>query len=154
MLRVETCQFVAIAPAFNLWWGRLHLSKAREPGLSCGAVWMILHLAVSVEHQLVTDRDTMRANTCAIQCQYRETKIRSDQNRWLLRHSNWLISFSCDLLLMMCCASVAYNGSTVYCWKKTISTKLLSYYSDFLESILLMCSGILCPFLKRTRCMA
>ena len=28
------------------------------PGLSCGVVYVILRLAVAVEHQLVTDRQT------------------------------------------------------------------------------------------------
>jgi len=30
--------------------------KTRIPGISCGIVCMILHLAVSVEHRVVTDR--------------------------------------------------------------------------------------------------
>jgi len=90
------------------------LSKTRQPGLWCVAVCMILHLVGwLVEHRLVTQRQP-------ISTLYSETKIIINQNRWLLRHSNWLISFSCDLLLM-CCASVAYNGSTVYCWKKLLA---------------------------------
>jgi len=32
--------------------------KTRLPGLSCGVVYMSLRLAVSVEHRLVTDRQT------------------------------------------------------------------------------------------------
>jgi len=32
--------------------------KTRVPGLSCGVVCVILHLAVSVEHRLVTDGRT------------------------------------------------------------------------------------------------
>jgi len=34
--------------------------KTRVPGLWCGAVCMILHLVISVEHQLVTDKQTDR----------------------------------------------------------------------------------------------
>jgi len=34
--------------------------KTRVPGLSCGTVCMILHLAISVEYRLVTDRWTDR----------------------------------------------------------------------------------------------
>jgi len=34
----------------------LRHQKTRVPGLSCGVVCMILRLAVSVEHQHVTDR--------------------------------------------------------------------------------------------------
>jgi len=37
--------------------------KLRVPGLSCGVVCMILCLAVSVEHRLVTDRQTTTAYT-------------------------------------------------------------------------------------------
>jgi len=32
--------------------------KTRDPGLFCGVVCMILHLAISIEHQLVTDGQT------------------------------------------------------------------------------------------------
>jgi len=37
--------------------------KTRVPGVSCGVVYMILRLAVSVEHRLVTDRQTDRHTT-------------------------------------------------------------------------------------------
>jgi len=36
----------------------LWLQKTRAPGLSCGVVYVILRLAVLVEHRLVTDTDT------------------------------------------------------------------------------------------------
>jgi len=36
----------------------LQHQKDRVPGLSCGVVCVILHGAVSVEHRLVTDRET------------------------------------------------------------------------------------------------
>ena len=39
--------------------------KPVQPALSCGVVSMILHLAVSVEHRLVTDRQTDRHTTTA-----------------------------------------------------------------------------------------
>jgi len=38
--------------------GDLWHQKTRVPGLSCGVVCVILRLAVLVEHQLVTDRQT------------------------------------------------------------------------------------------------
>ena len=38
--------------------GDLWHQKARVPGLSCGVVYAILRLAVLVELQLVTDRQT------------------------------------------------------------------------------------------------
>jgi len=73
MLRIESCQFAATAPAFNL--PHLHLApplgltafefcqdfqqqKTRVPGLLCGIVCVILRLAVSVKHRLVTDGQT------------------------------------------------------------------------------------------------
>jgi len=84
MLRIESRQFSATAPAFYL----LHLllapplgvtpfefcqdfwhQKTRVPGLLCGFVCMILCLAVSVEHRVVTDgwtdgqTDMLTANT-------------------------------------------------------------------------------------------
>jgi len=76
MLRVESCQFAATAPAFNL--PHLHLvpllgvnpfefcrdfwhQTSRVPGLSCSIVCVILRLAVSVEHRLVTNE--RRADT-------------------------------------------------------------------------------------------
>jgi len=37
--------------------GDLWLPKTRFPGLSCGVVCVISHLAILVEHQLVTDAD-------------------------------------------------------------------------------------------------
>jgi len=44
--------------------GDLQHQKTRVPGLSCGTVCVILHLAISVEHQLVTDnRNTTTAYT-------------------------------------------------------------------------------------------
>jgi len=45
----------------------LRHQKTRIPGLSCGVVCVILRLAVSVEHRLVTDgqTDTTTANTRA-----------------------------------------------------------------------------------------
>jgi len=72
-LRVESRQFAATAPIFNL--TDLHLAsplgvtpfeffqdfwhkKTRVPGLSCSVVCVIIRLAVSVEHQLVKDRRT------------------------------------------------------------------------------------------------
>jgi len=73
LLRVKSRQYAGTAPAFNL--AQLHLApplgvtlsefypdfwqqKTRIPGLSCGIVRMLLHLAVSVEHRLVTDGRT------------------------------------------------------------------------------------------------
>jgi len=41
------------AEIFDIW-----LQKTRVPGLSCGVVCVILHLAVLVEHWLVTNRRT------------------------------------------------------------------------------------------------
>jgi len=38
--------------------GDLWCQETRVPGLSCGVVCVILHLAVLVEHRLVTDRQT------------------------------------------------------------------------------------------------
>ena len=38
--------------------GDLWIQKTRVPGLSCGVVWVILRLAVLVEHRLVTDGQT------------------------------------------------------------------------------------------------
>ena len=40
--------------------GDLWLQKTRVPGLSCGVVFVILRLAVLVEHRLVTDGQTDR----------------------------------------------------------------------------------------------
>ena len=40
--------------------GDLWRQKTSVPGLSCGVVYVILRLAVLVEHQLVTDTDTNR----------------------------------------------------------------------------------------------
>ena len=40
--------------------GDLWLQKTRVPGLSCGVVYVILRLAVLVEHRLVTDGQTDR----------------------------------------------------------------------------------------------
>jgi len=40
--------------------GDLWLKKTRVPGLSCGVVFVILRLAVLVEHRLVTDRQADR----------------------------------------------------------------------------------------------
>jgi len=74
-LHIESRQFAAIIPAFNL--PHLHLvpllgvtlfefyrdfwhQKTRVPGLLCGIICVILRLAISVEHQLVIDRQTDR----------------------------------------------------------------------------------------------
>jgi len=74
-LRIESCQFSANAPAFNLF--HLYLvpplgvtplefcrdfwhQKTRVLGLSCGIVRVSLRLAILVEHRLVTDRQTDR----------------------------------------------------------------------------------------------
>ena len=38
--------------------GHLWQQKIRVPGVSCGVVCVILRFAVSVEHRLVTDRQT------------------------------------------------------------------------------------------------
>jgi len=38
--------------------GDLWPQKTRVPGISCGVVFVILSLAVLVEHRLVTDRQT------------------------------------------------------------------------------------------------
>jgi len=43
--------------------GDLWLQKTRVPGLSCGVVCVILHLAVLVEHGLVTDGHRAMART-------------------------------------------------------------------------------------------
>jgi len=40
------------------YWRDLWHQKTRVPGLLCGVVCMILHFTVSVEHRLVTDRQT------------------------------------------------------------------------------------------------
>ena len=40
--------------------GDLWLQKTRVPGLSCGVVYVILRLAVLVEHRLVKDGQTDR----------------------------------------------------------------------------------------------
>jgi len=73
MLRIDSHQFAATAPAFNL--PHLHLAplfgvipyefyqdlgchKTRVPRLSCGVVCLILHLAVSAEHRLVSNGQT------------------------------------------------------------------------------------------------
>ena len=40
--------------------GYLWLQKTRVPGLSCGAVCVIIRLAVLVERRLVTDGQTQR----------------------------------------------------------------------------------------------
>jgi len=73
MLCIESRQFSANTIAFSL--PHLHLvpplgvtpfefcrdfrqQKTRVPGLSCGIICVILHLAVSAEHQIVTDRQT------------------------------------------------------------------------------------------------
>jgi len=40
--------------------GDLWHEKTRGPGLSCGVVYVIVHLAVLVEHRLVTDGQTDR----------------------------------------------------------------------------------------------
>jgi len=70
MLRIKSRQCAATTPAFNL--AHLHVlpllgvtpfefctdlqhQKTKVPGLSCSIVCMILHLAASVEHRLVTD---------------------------------------------------------------------------------------------------
>jgi len=48
---------------WRLRWGWHHSSFAESldyPGLSCGIVYVILHLAFSVEHRLVTDKWTDR----------------------------------------------------------------------------------------------
>ena len=80
MLRIESRQFPATASAFNL--PHLHLAsllgvtlfefrqdfwhqKSRVTGLLCGTVCIILHLAISVEHRLVTDGQTERHTTTA-----------------------------------------------------------------------------------------
>ena len=44
---------------FAFWWD-LWNQKTRIPGLLCGVLCVILHLAVSVEHWLVTDKQTDR----------------------------------------------------------------------------------------------
>jgi len=46
-------------------WPRLSCAnqKTRVPGIACGIVCVILHLAISVEHWLVTDRHTTTAYT-------------------------------------------------------------------------------------------
>jgi len=76
MLRVESRQFSATAPAVNL--PHLHLApplgvtlfefcrdfrhqKTRFHGLACSIVCVILRLAASVEHQFVTDGQTIPA---------------------------------------------------------------------------------------------
>ena len=43
--------------------GDLWRQKTRVPGLSCGVVFVILRLAILVEHQLVTDRHRPMAST-------------------------------------------------------------------------------------------
>jgi len=93
MLRVESRQFSATAPAFNL--PQLHLapplrgdpgwvlprfsaSENRVPGLSCGVVYVILCLVASVEHRLVadrhTDRQTHMTTVCTALAWHREVK--------------------------------------------------------------------------------
>ena len=72
-LSVESRQFAATSPVFNV--PHMHLApplgvtpfefcrdfrrqKTRAPGLSCGVLCVILRVAVSVEHRLVTDERT------------------------------------------------------------------------------------------------
>ena len=47
--------------------GDLWIQKTRVPGLSCGVVWVILRVAVLVEHRLVTDGQTDGHRAMAIQ---------------------------------------------------------------------------------------
>jgi len=44
--------------SFEFYQDLRHQKKTRLSGLSCGIVCMILRLAISVEHQLVTDKQT------------------------------------------------------------------------------------------------
>ena len=68
MLRVESRQFAATAPAFGASVGvtpfefcrDFRHQKTRVAGLSCGVVYVILRLAVSAEHRVVTDGRTDR----------------------------------------------------------------------------------------------
>ena len=46
--------------------GDLWYQKTRFPGLSCGVVYVILRLAVLVEHRLVTDGQTDRRTDTAM----------------------------------------------------------------------------------------
>ena len=70
-LFVESRQFQPTPPAFGASIGvtpfefcrNLQHQKTRVPGLSCGTVCMILCLAISVEHWLVTDRQTDMTKT-------------------------------------------------------------------------------------------
>jgi len=72
-LRIQSRQFSATTPAFNL--SHLHLApplgvtpfefcldfwhhETTVRGLSCGIVCMIIRLAISIEHQLMTDGQT------------------------------------------------------------------------------------------------
>ena len=65
-LQVANFQLLYHTCICHLCWGWPRLSfaqifgirKLRVPGLSCGVVCVLLHLAVSVEHWLVTDIDT------------------------------------------------------------------------------------------------
>jgi len=54
------------ATPFEFCWD-LWDQKSRVPGLSCGTVYVIICLAVSVEHRLVTDRQTTMAYTALVQ---------------------------------------------------------------------------------------
>ena len=49
----------------RLYDGDLWRQKNRVPGLSCGVVCVILHLAILVEHRLVTDGRTDRHRAMA-----------------------------------------------------------------------------------------
>ena len=53
--------------------GDLCLQKTRVPGVSSGVVCVILRFAVSVEHRLVTDRQT-------------QTDTDTDTDRWTQAH--------------------------------------------------------------------
>ena len=58
------------------------IKKTKVPGLSCGVVCEILHLAVSVEHRLVTDRQT-------------DTRLRHTRASMALRGNDAMLAALC-----------------------------------------------------------
>jgi len=93
-LFVESRRFWPIPPAFGVpirvapvkFRGDLWGQKTRLPGLSCGVVYVILRLAVLVEHRLVTDRHGHRpmANTTHAQHRAVKTWQKCERINWKL----------------------------------------------------------------------
>ena len=60
MPHVHLARPFAVTPAVEFWRYLQHQKTKLFPGLSCATLCVILRLAVSVEHRLVTDRQTDR----------------------------------------------------------------------------------------------